>query len=135
MTSNERQFTQEEARGTAEREATRGGRFFRPPMDIFETPDELKVQADVPGSTLSGISVDFHDGVLTIHASARPRQPEGMRYLLHEFAVGDFHRAFEVNEDISHDKITADYANGVLTIRMPKAETAKPRKIQVQSGK
>ena len=114
-------------------EPTRGGVRYRPPVDIVELPNELCVVADVPGASKEGISINFEKGVLTIHASVEPRYKEESDFLLREFGVGDFYRVFTVSENIDAAKISADYAEGILTLHLPKSEAAQPRKIEVRS--
>ncbi|MGQ9575197.1 MAG: Hsp20/alpha crystallin family protein [Thermoguttaceae bacterium] len=113
-------------------EQTRSGVCYRPLVDILETDEELTVLADVPGASPEGIDVDFENGTLTIHARVAPRD-EGADFLVREYGVGDYYRTFEVNETIDPDKISAQYADGVLSVRLPKAEAAKPRKITVKT--
>ena len=120
---------EEHARG----EHTRCGCHYRPHVDILEEADELVVLADVPGATGEDIDLDFEDGSLTIHAKVAPRQEEGTEYLVHEYGVGDYYRTFHVSEAIDASRITADYAEGILTLHLPKAESTKPRKIDVKS--
>lgn len=114
-------------------ESTRAGACFRPNVDILEQPEELLVLADMPGATAEDTDIDFEDGTLTIHARVAPRQPQGTEYLLREYNVGDFYRTFQVSEAIDSAHISAEYADGVLTLHLPKAEAAKPRKIRVKS--
>ncbi len=114
-------------------EHTRCGCHYRPNVDIVEHADELLVLADLPGAAGEDIDIDFEDGSLTIHAKVAPRQQEGMEYLVHEYGVGDYYRTFRVSEVIDASKITADYADGVLTLHLPKAESTKPRKIDVKT--
>ena len=114
-------------------EHTRCGCYYRPSVDILEKADELVVLADVPGTTVDDIDIDFEDGTLTIHAKVKPRQAEGTEYLVHEYGVGDYYRTFHVSEAVDPGKITAEYADGVLTLHLPKAEVARPRKIDVKS--
>ncbi len=120
-------------RDVARQEPTRGSPRFRPAVDIVETTDELRVLADVPGANPESIDVNFERGVLTIHARIEDRQPEGTVYLLREYAVGDYYRAFEVTENVNGERISAEYRDGVLMLRLPKAEKAKPRKIEVHA--
>jgi len=120
-------------REVARQEPTRGALQYRPVVDILETAEELRVLADVPGAKAEDIEINFEKGVLTIHARVGPRQPEGVSYLLREYGVGDFHRVFEVSESIDADRITAEHADGVLILHLPKAEKAKIRKIEVRS--
>jgi HSP20 family molecular chaperone IbpA len=114
-------------------EVTRGGHYYRPGVDILERPDELLLVADMPGSRGDEIDVHFEDGQLTIHGPTHERQPEGTRYLLNEYGVGDFCRRFRVSEQIDASRIAAEYAAGVLTVHLPKADSAKPRKIAVKN--
>jgi len=113
-------------------ELTRGGHCYRPHVDILESGDELTVLADVPGASPDGIDVHFEDGTLAIHARVPPRNEE-VDFLVREYGVGDYYRTFEVNESIDPDKISAQYADGVLTLHLPKSEAAKPRKIPVKT--
>lgn len=114
-------------------ERTRCGHCYRPTCDILELPDELLVVADVPGAKSDAIDVKFEDGTLAIYAQVEPRQNEETQLLLREYGVGDYYRTFEVSESIDVAKIAAEYANGVLTLHLPKAEALKPRKIKVNA--
>lgn len=128
-TLTEKQAGQEVAR----QEPTRGALQYRPVVDILEWGDELRVLADVPGAKAEDIDIKFEKGVLTIHARVKDRQPEDVKYLLREYGIGDFHRVFEVSESIDVERITAEHADGVLVLHLPKAEKAKTRKIEVRS--
>ncbi len=115
-------------------ELTRGGACYRPNVDILELPEELLVQADVPGASPEDIDIDFKDGMLMIHAKIKPRQEPNTQYLLREYGVGDYWRSFQVSEVIDSNKITAEYNDGLLTLHLPKAEAARPRKISVKAS-
>lgn len=115
-------------------EQTRNGQVYHPNVDILELPEELLVIADVPGARRDGIDVRFENGTLTIHARIEPRQNDETAYLVREYGVGDFHRSFEVSEWIDAQRISAEIANGVLTLHLPKSEEARPRKIPVRAG-
>jgi HSP20 family molecular chaperone IbpA len=114
-----------------EAECTRGGKMYRPSVDIIEKPDELVLLADMPGVCSDHIDVRFEKGTLTIHGRVKDRQPENTEYLLREYGIGDFYRTFQVNETINAEHISAEFSNGVLTLHLPKVEAVKPRKIQV----
>ncbi len=115
-------------------ELTRSGQFYRPNVDISEGPEELVVHADLPGVRSQDIDIDFKDGLLTIHGKAERRQPEETSFVLNEYGIGDFHRTFQVSEQIDAGRINAALKDGVLTLRLPKVERVKPRKIAVQAG-
>jgi HSP20 family protein len=112
-------------------ERTRSGCCYRPNVDIVEQNDELLVMADVPGASSDSIDIRFEDGTLEIEAAVAPRPGDDDTCLLREYNVGDYYRSFQVSEAIDASKISAQYADGVLTLRLPKAEAVKPRKIAV----
>lgn len=112
-------------------ERTRSGVFYRPNVDILEKPEELLVLADIPGAPGDNVDIHFEDGTLTIHAKVEPRY-EHSEFLLQEYGVGDYWRTFEISEAIDASKISAEYSDGVLTLHLPKAESAKPRKIEIR---
>lgn len=114
-------------------ERTRSGCCFRPNVDILEKAEELLVVADVPGANGEEIDIHFEDGILSLHAAVAPRRGEDQEFLAREYGVGDFYRTFRISEAIDASKITAEYADGVLTLHLPKAEAVKPRKIAVKS--
>lgn len=111
-------------------ETTRTGGKYLPNVDIYETPGELWLVADVPGAKRDEIDVHFENGTLTIHAPVTDRRAGGA-YLLQEYGVGDFHRTFQVAETIDPGSITAQYSAGVLKLRLPKVPKAQARKISV----
>jgi len=113
-------------------EHTRSGRCYRPNVDILEKDNELIVLADVPGAKGDKIHIKFEDGTLSIHAEVEPRH-DADDYLLCEYGVGDYYRSFQVSEVVDASKITAEYADGVLVLHLPKTEAIKPRKIAVET--
>lgn len=117
----------------AKAERTRNRPHFAPNVDIVELPGELQVLADMPGLRPDDVDIHFENGTLSIHGKVADRQPDGTNYLLHEFEVGDFHRSFEVSEAVNPEGISADYANGILTLHLPKTEAVKARKIAVKA--
>jgi HSP20 family molecular chaperone IbpA len=87
----------------------------------------------MPGVDTGGIDIRFENGILSIHGKVENRQAEGTRYLWTEYAIGDYHRTFEVSEVIDPTRITAEYADGQLTLHLPKVEAARPRQIEVNT--
>jgi HSP20 family molecular chaperone IbpA len=112
-------------------ERTRSGVFYRPNVDIVEKPEELVLLADVPGAKGDQVDIHFEDGTLSLHAKVEPRRENG-DYLLQEYGVGDYWRTFEISEAIDASKISAEYADGVLTLHLPKADAVKPRRIEIK---
>lgn len=132
--ADETNLTKPAAEDVVHGERTRCGCHYRPNADILERADELIVLADVPGATGEKIDVGFEDGLLSIHAQVKPRQEDNTDYLVREYGVGDYYRRFHVSEAIDAGRISAKYADGVLTLHLPKAESTKPRKIDVRTG-
>jgi HSP20 family protein len=114
-------------------EATRGGIYYTPRVDIYEAADEVVLQCDMPGITPQDIDVRFEKGELSLYGKVQPRQAPA-EYLDEEYGVGDFYRSFAIALEIDADKISAEYRDGVLTIHLPKQERVKPKRIAVRSG-
>jgi HSP20 family protein len=131
--ANQRELTKR-TEGAAEAEQTRDRPCFRPNVDIYETDTELVVLADMPGARADGIDVRYEHGALTIHGRVDDRPAAGTGPLLQEYGVGDFWRTFQVSEDITVSGIEAEFKDGVLTLRLPKAEAARPRQITVKAS-
>jgi len=115
-------------------EPTHSGQVYMPAVDIFERADELTIVADMPGTTGNDINIQFENGLLTVHGRATPRRGVDERCVLCEYGLGDFHRTFEIGELIDSGRITAEYADGVLTLHLPKVPAARPRKIEVRAS-
>jgi HSP20 family protein len=114
-------------------ESTRGGVYFSPRVDIFETDQELVLCADMPGVRPADIDLNYEKGELTIHGRLQSRQHPG-HPVLTEYDEGDFYRLFRVGESIDSSRIRAECKNGVLTVHLPKVKAAQPRQIKVQGG-
>jgi HSP20 family protein len=101
------------------------------PMDLYRSGDHFVAQIDLPGVDPSTIDVDVEDRTLTIRAERR-EQPDGeVQWLSHERPTGTFARQLTLGYGVAPDRIAADYSDGVLTLTIPVAEEAKPRKISV----
>lgn len=126
--------TIEKRQGTPTRaERARGGRVYCPNVDILENQEELLLLADVPGAKPEDVEIQYDNGELAIQVTVDgAERDQGERFLRNEYGVGDFCRSFQLGEAIDHSKIRAEVRNGVLTVHLPKAEAAKPRKIAVK---
>jgi HSP20 family protein len=125
-----------EARGKkpiekAEGEPTREGTFYVPDVDILDGSDGITLLADLPGVKKENIDIDVRDGVLTLTATVDP-VPERFNPVYREYDIGGFTRRFTLGERVDQGKINAKLDNGVLTLTLPKAEEAKPRKIEIK---
>lgn len=115
------------------REATRPGILLTPPVDIFEDPNALTLLADMPGVKPGDLTIDLHDGVLTIAGHADVPETPNEVSVLQEYRMGTFQRSFMLSEIIDQRQIQATLTHGVLRLRLPKVEQAKPRQIKVQT--
>ena len=100
-----------------------------PPVDIYENDDALVVVADLPGVDKNGVEVRVEDDVLTIRGMVAYNPPPNL--LRAEFGLVNFYRQFQLTDEVDQGKISAESKNGVLTVRLPKAEKAKPRQVKV----
>jgi HSP20 family molecular chaperone IbpA len=109
------------------------GKYFEPPVDIFETEEALVVRADLPGVRPEDVQTTLKDNLLVISATVQPPDPR-WRPVYTEYQVGHFIRQFRLGQQIDQGKISAQMKEGVLTLTLPKADHARPRRIQVQAG-
>lgn len=109
---------------------------FQPTCDIKETKDHYLVSFDMPGVKKEDIKIEVENNQLVISGERQYQmnQEEGESTLRHERAHGRFERTFVLPTTVNTDKIEAHYENGVLNVAIPKAEAAKGRTIQIQSG-
>ena len=116
-----------------EAEHTKPGLVFTPTVDIFESEEEITVLADMPGVASDGVTIDLHNNELKISGEVEDQGSERERYLLREYDIGRFHRHFTISDRIDQSKISASMKDGVLRLVLPKAEKAKPRRIEVKA--
>ena len=113
-------------------EGTRPGRWYVPDVDIREDDDALWLWADIPGVDPAQIDVGVHDGVLTVEGRVGLEEYEGLTPVYTEYNVGNWVRRFTMPPGEFDDaKISARLRNGVLEVKLPKAEKSKPRRITV----
>jgi HSP20 family protein len=106
---------------------------WTPPVDIFETENELVLKADVPDVDLNDIDVRVENQTLTIEGERKFAQTSDAKgYHRMERSYGRFVRSFAVPNTFDTEKINASYKNGLLTVTLTKKEAAKPRQIKVQ---
>ncbi|MFH5824026.1 Hsp20/alpha crystallin family protein [Georgenia sp. AZ-5] len=101
------------------------------PLDLYREGEAFVAKVDLPGVDPSTIDIDVEDRTLTIRAERRQDEAENVQWLTHERPTGTFARQLALGHGLALDRIEAGYADGVLTLTIPVAEEAKPRKIQV----
>lgn len=104
------------------------------PMDAYRHQDRFEVHFDVPGVDPSSIELTVEKNVLTVSAERRWEPAEGDEVLVSERPQGSFSRQLFLGEGLDADRIEAHSENGVLTVAIPVAEQAKPRKVEISSS-
>jgi HSP20 family protein len=104
------------------------------PIDAFRKGDSFVVQFDLPGVKPESIDLTVERNVLTVHAERVRSEGDGVEMVIAERPQGTFSRQLFLGDTLDADKIDADYATGVLTLRIPVAERAKPRRLTVNSA-
>ena len=116
-----------------ERESLRHPRAVTPPVDVFENADELLVVVDLPGVDKDGLVVRVDKGTLTLEAKAAERRaPAAYTKLGGEPRAEMFERVFTLPDTVDVERIVAELKDGVATLRLPKSEKAKPRRIPIR---
>lgn len=104
------------------------------PMDAYRRGEDVWVHVDLPGVSADSLDINVERNVLTISAERDWAPTEGDRMYLSERVRGTFRRQVNLGEGLDADNIEADLTDGVLTLRIPVAERAKPRKISITTG-
>jgi HSP20 family protein len=104
---------------------------WAPSIDIRETENELVVYAAVPGLNKEDVNLEVKDNVLALSGKMKPLGSDEDSWVRRELPRGEFFRAFHLPADVQVGKVSAQMKNGILEIRLPKAEEAKPRRITI----
>jgi HSP20 family molecular chaperone IbpA len=115
----------------AAQERTEAGKFYSPYTDIYETKDAVVVVMEVPGVAKSDIDIQLDKGQLTITSNVDSNRYDGLAPIYAEYNVGNFVRSFTLSTKIDSAAISANVADGVLTVRLPKAAEALAKRIAV----
>ena len=115
-------------------EQTKPGLVFTPSVDIFETDQEIILEADMPGVKSENLSINLHDNVLTLDGEIHPPEGPDEVDVIREYRTGRYIREFSLSEVIDRAKIEAELKDGVLKLILPKVQAEKPRKIQVKTA-
>ena len=113
------------------RETTFPARMFVPATDIFETDQALTMMIEMPGVSKETIEVKVEDDILTIDGRIDFSKYDGLQALYTEYNVGNYSRTFQLSNAIEQSAIRAELTDGVMKLTLPKAERAKPRRINV----
>jgi HSP20 family protein len=114
-------------------ESTHSGPQFAPRVDIYETDKELTLFADLPGVGPNDVDLHYEKGELVLRGKVK-KLKNTRPMLTQEYEVGDFYRVFSIHESVDAGRIEAECKNGVLTVHLPKVESARPRQISVRTA-
>jgi HSP20 family molecular chaperone IbpA len=103
-----------------------------PPVDVIEDRTGITVRADLPGVPKDKLKLQVEAGTLTIEGAVSIAMPESMESTYVEVSVPRFRRVFTLSKDLDTGKVSAEFKHGVLSLRIPKAEQAQPRRIDIQ---
>lgn len=104
------------------------------PMDAYRAGDTYQVHFDLPGIDEQSLEVTAENNTLTVRAERRPAAPEGAQYVVSERPMGAFSRQMVLGDGLDLENVSADYHDGVLSVTIPVAEQAKPRRISIGRG-
>jgi HSP20 family protein len=106
-------------------------RYRIPAADVYETPEAFVLMLDLPGATREAISLTLEKGEMRVKADVVSQQGQADSLLVNEVSGGGFFRAFTIGEGIDTDHVDANFAQGVLTVKLFKTEELKPREIRI----
>lgn len=110
------------------------GRRGFPTLNIWETPEAVHVEAELPGVEANELDIAVVGRELTIKGQRAAEAPEGLTYHRRERAAGSFTRLVKLSTEVNPDAVSATLRDGVLEVKLPKSEAAKPRKIAIQTS-
>lgn len=105
---------------------------YAPLVDIFETDDAFILSADMPGVKKEDVNLKLEDGSMMLFGKINYNEELNRRYILKEKETGHFYRKFKISDSIDESKISAKFADGQLTVVLPKHERIKPRIINIK---
>jgi HSP20 family protein len=105
-----------------------------PPVDVIEDANGITLYADLPGVSRDKLHLQVESDTLTIEAQADLSVPEGLTSSHTEVGLARFRRVFTLSKELDTERVSAELAQGVLTLRIPKAQHAQPRRIEVQTA-
>ena len=119
--------------GDFDRSPVRSGAVkWYPAVDVLESKDAYMIRAELPGMKKEDIKVEIKEGTLFLSGARKSEKPaEGVEYRHVERVAAKFWRSFSLPENVKQDGIEASYKDGVIEIRVPKSEEAKPRQIEI----
>ena len=117
---------------TRQPEAGRTEAALMPPVDVIEDASGITLYADLPGVSKDKLNLHIEADTITIEGALNLDVPEGMEATHAEVSLPNFRRVFTLSKELDADKVSAEFQSGVLKLRIPKAEHAQPRRIDIK---
>ena len=118
---------------SSQQQAARNGACLMPPVDVVEDESGITLFADIPGVSKDKLTLQVESDMLTIEGEVGIPTPEGLEPSYAEVSLPRYRRMFTLSKELDPGKVTAELKEGVLKLRIPKAEHAKPRRIEVKA--
>lgn len=132
MTTDLEKREKQEVGNSAAEQMAQSGSAFSPDIDIYASEDEVLFAVDMPGVGKGDVSIQVDEtNTLVIKAKNTFKEPEGIS--IRQYHVGNYYRAFQISNDYDKEKVGATLENGLLQVRIPKKESAKPKKIEIKA--
>lgn len=122
------------AQPSADPKAAKPAEYLTPPIDIYEGPEGLVLEADLPGVLEANLTIHLEDNVLNFRGRVVTTLPDGAKAIHEEYRPGDFGRSFILSDEVDRSRVTASMKNGVLRITLPKSERVRTRKIEIKTS-
>jgi len=119
---------------TRQPDSGRGEASIMPPVDVVEDATGITLFADLPGVSKDKLDLHVEGDTLTIEGAVSVDMPEGMEASYVEVSVPRYRRVFTLSKELDPGKVSAELTQGVLRLRIPKAEHAQPRRIEIRAG-
>jgi HSP20 family protein len=132
MASKQELQVQQKRELEKKQETTIPARVFLPTADIYEDEDELTVILEMPGVDKGNVEIRVEDGVLNVGGRLDFSKYQGLQPLYTEYNIGNYSRSFSLSNKTDQNRIAAEMKDGVLALKLPKIEEARPRTIQVK---
>jgi len=134
MVNTNTEVTRRGHNGSALQQRDETRTFLRPPVDIFEDDEGITVHADMPGVSKDRLTVRIEGNNLILEGKADVELTEEMQALYADIRSNAFRRAFVLSRELDTEKIDAHLKDGVLTVRIPKRQELRPRRIEVKAA-
>jgi len=120
----------QEIKSTVAEHLQDAGTAYAPDVDVYVNHDEMVFAVDMPGVEKGGVNIDINENNALI-IQAKNSQVKPGNQVLRQFNIGNYYRSFQIGEEFDKDKVTGKLENGLLEIRIPKREEAKPKRIKI----